>query len=91
PAALNHSLGELERAREQTTLLAPDLAKIRCPVVIIHGDVDELVPYANVAYMQREITGAASLHVRTLEKQGHFVPWERPDTIRDAVRELARE
>jgi pimeloyl-ACP methyl ester carboxylesterase len=89
--ALNHSLGELERARAETLKLADDLPNVRCPAFIIHGDSDGLVPYANVAYMQKALTGVEFLRVRTLERQGHFVPWERPDAIREAVRELARK
>lgn len=88
PRALDNSMGELDNAKTQTQLLAPLLAKITCPIIIIHGTTDALVPYDNVAYMQSMFTSAQSVKLVTLEKQGHFVPWERPDVIRDAVQEL---
>lgn len=90
PRALDNSMGELNAAKKQTELLAPLLEKITCPVVVIHGTTDELVPYANVAYIQKMVTHAASLQVFTIQKQGHFVPWERPEIIREAVEQLVK-
>ncbi|MBY0310472.1 MAG: alpha/beta hydrolase [Phycisphaerales bacterium] len=89
PRALDNSMGELDNAKEQTQLLAPLLANITCPVIVIHGTTDALVPYRNTAYMRSMFTSAASVKVVTLEKQGHFVPWERPEVIREAVQELS--
>jgi pimeloyl-ACP methyl ester carboxylesterase len=57
---------------------------------VIHGTTDELVPYDNVKYIQKMFTHAASVQVFTIEKQGHFVPWERPDLIREAVEQLLK-
>lgn len=88
PRALDNSMGELNAAKAQTKLLAPLLERITCPVIVIHGTTDELVPYDNVKYIQKMLTHAASVQVITIQKQGHFVPWERPDLIREAVQEL---
>lgn len=88
PLALDNSLQELKAARIQTEELAPTLAAIRCPVIIIHGTKDKLVPYANVAYMQRTLTNAASIHIISLDKKGHFSPWEDQDVIRHAIETL---
>ncbi len=75
--------GELER-------LAPRLARITAPVVIVHGTRDRLVPYANAAYMMPRFTGAASVRLVTLEGQNHFIPWEHRDALEAAIRELAQ-
>ncbi len=90
PRALDNSMGELDAAKAQTKLLAPLLEKITCPVIIIHGTTDELVPYDNVKYIQKMLTHAASVQLVTIQKQGHFIPWERPDTIREAVETLLK-
>lgn len=90
PLALDNSLQELKAARAQTEELAPTLAAVRCPVIIIHGTKDKLVPYANVVYMQRTLTHAASIEIITLDRKGHFTPWEDQDVIRSAVQELAK-
>ncbi|MFA6046054.1 MAG: alpha/beta hydrolase [Phycisphaerales bacterium] len=88
PRALDNSMGELDGAKAQTKLLAPLLDKITCPVIVIHGTTDELVPYDNVKYIQKMLTHAASVQIITIDKQGHFVPWQRADAIRDAVQQL---
>ncbi len=85
PRAIDNSMGELDAAMSQTKLLAPLLSRITCPVIVIHGTTDALVPYANVAYIERMMTGARSLSVVTLKGQGHFVTWETPEVIREAV------
>lgn len=89
PRALANSLVELNATLDDTTTLAPLLANIRCPVIIIHGTTDGLVVYENVSYVRERLTGAASVEVVTLEGQGHFIPWQRADVIRDAIRRLA--
>lgn len=90
PRALDNSMGELNAAKDQTTLLEPLLGRIICPVIIIHGTADELVPYDNVDYTRSHLSHAASVVVVTLEKQGHLIPWQRPDVIREAVEKLAQ-
>lgn len=89
PRTLDNSMGELAAAKKQTELLAPELSKITCPVIVIHGTTDELVPYANVEYIKKMLTNAKSVSVVTLERQGHFVPWERPDVIRRAIEQIS--
>ncbi len=89
PQVLDNSMGELEAAKRETLLLAPELGRVICPVIVIHGDKDQLVPYGNVAYAERTLVNARPLKVIRLEGQGHFVPWERPEIIRAAIEELA--
>ena len=59
--------------------------EIRCPVAIVHGTDDELVPYGNVAYMQAHLTRAKSVNVVTLEGAGHLLPWRRSAQVREAL------
>lgn len=88
PQVLDNSMGELAAAKHQTELLGPELSNISCPVIVIHGTTDELVPYDNVAYIRSMLVNARSLDIVTLPRQGHFIPWERADTIREAVLRL---
>lgn len=84
PWPLDNSLVELRDAKRQTTELSKVLGQIRCPVIVIHGTQDPLVPYSNVAYIRKTFTNT-TVEVVTLPEQNHFIPWERPDTMRDAV------
>ncbi len=72
--------GELEK-------MLPLWAGIRMPVEVVQGDDDSLVPPANADFAQRMLTGA-KVHMMRIPKQGHLIPWERPDLIRDAILRL---
>lgn len=88
PKPLRISNTEIFAAREQTQSLAKVLDQVRCPVVIVHGTEDHLVPYANVAYMQQTLTNAERVQVIKLENEGHFLPWRREAEVRAAIESL---
>ena len=58
-----------------------DYLKITCPVYILHGTKDILVPYSNVAYAQKMLTKTDSVIVTTFEKENHFIVWTREKEI----------
>ncbi len=93
PGLLKVSNEEMFAAAEQTRKLAKVLDRVRCPVAVVHGRKDGLVPYANVGYMERTLINAASIRTFTLDDQGHFLVWndEGRGTIRAAVRHIASE
>lgn len=85
PRMLRVSNAEIFAAREQTEQLDAMLARVRCPVVVVHGTKDRLVPFANVAYMQAAFTGVSSIETVKVEGADHFLLWSRQEIIRDAV------
>lgn len=93
PATLRVSNAEMFAARTETLQLAGVLDRIRCPVAIVHGARDGLVPSANVDYMQRTLTNAASIRVDIFKDQGHFLVWnaEGQSAIRAAIEHIAAE
>lgn len=91
PRSLRNTLLELRAGRAQTEALAGVLARVRCPVLIIHGTKDGLVPYENVPYMQRAFTGASPIEVVTITGGDHFLPWNRAREVREAIARLDAE
>lgn len=85
PRALRNANAELMALEPQLAALAPRLAGVACPVAIVHGTRDGLVPYANVAFMTQRMTGAARMEVMTLPDRNHFLPWNSMDTVREAI------
>lgn len=71
--------GELEQ-------MMPLWATIRVPVTVIQGEADPLVPPGNAAFAKRVLT-QAPVTVRMIPRMNHFIPWSRPDLIRDAILE----
>ena len=58
-----------------------DVTKIRCPVVVVHGDADPFVPVAHAHHTAAVVPGA---ELRVLPDEGHL------SVVRHAVPELAR-
>ena len=85
PRALGNANEELMVFKNQLLLLEPMLPAITAPTIIVHGTQDDLVPFANVAYMQAHLTAARSVETVVLEGQNHFLPWNSEATVRKAV------
>ncbi|MEO0512821.1 MAG: alpha/beta hydrolase [Planctomycetota bacterium] len=86
--AMRHSNDEILAAPEQTRRLRRVLANVRCPVLIIHGTEDGLVPVENVDYMTRVFAHVDRVEVVILEGEGHFIPWTQRDLIRRKLSEF---
>lgn len=63
------------------------LDDIDVPTLVVHGDADALVPYANGELLARKIHGA-KLH--TLRGVGHLPMWEAPEETARAVVDFLR-
>ena len=81
PGAMRPSNEELWYLKKDLVEMKPDYEKITCPVYILHGTKDMLVPYSNVAYTQQMLTKTDSVFVTTFEKENHFIVWTREKEI----------
>lgn len=86
---LRNSNEEVRGLRRELEALAPRLAGVGCPVVVVHGRKDSLVPFDNVAYARRTLAGAAELRVVELPEGDHFLPWREVGAVREAIASLA--
>lgn len=82
PHPLGNTALELLAARHENQKLQPELSKITCPVTVIHGTADRLVPYANTVYAKRHMPRAALV---TLSGRSHFIPQLHAGHIRNAI------
>ncbi len=85
PGALKPSNEELIMLKKDLKTLKEDLHMLSQHVLIIHGAKDKLVPYSNVAFMEKEFTDVSSLKVLTLEDQNHFFVWEREAFVKENI------
>jgi pimeloyl-ACP methyl ester carboxylesterase len=81
PGAMRPSNEELWYLKKDLVEMQPEYEKITCPVYILHGNKDMLVPYSNVAYTQKMLTKTDSVFVTTFEKENHFIVWTREKEI----------
>ena len=87
PRAIRNANAELMALKPELEALALRLPSVRAKVVIVHGTKDDLVPVANVPFMQGRLTGTACVKTVLLEGQNHFLPWNSADAVRAAVRQ----
>ncbi len=86
PRALRNANVELMALKPELQALAERLPAIRAKVLIVHGTHDDLVPVANVPFMQAQLRGARCVQTVLLEGRNHFLPWNAQDAVRDAIR-----
>ncbi len=90
PRSIRNANAELMALKPELESLAAMLPRITAKVVIVHGTKDDLVPVANVPFMQARLTGARCVRTVLLEGRNHFLPWNSEAAVRDAIR-MAQE
>lgn len=88
PRRMRNANRELIALKKHLVALDPRLASIHCPVAIVHGTVDPLVPFSNVTFMKMRMSDAI-VKIYSLEGVNHFLPWNSKPVIDDAIRTVA--
>jgi hypothetical protein len=60
---------------------------------MVHGTKENLVPVANVDFLDRELAHVGKTHLFSkiiIPGYNHFIPWEHPDLVRAAISQLLR-
>ena len=79
---------EMWACREQVELLEPRLDDIECPIVIIHGTGDSLVPFETVEFSVERFRDREHIYVIVLIGEGHSVTSMRKEEVRETIEEL---
>ena len=88
PGAFRPSNIELWEFKKDVLTMPGDLRSVTCPVIIIHGVEDPLVPLGNAYYAKKELIHAKSVELITLDSANHFIPWTRYARIKSALMTL---
>lgn len=88
PGALLPANDELWWLKKDLVYMQPNLKKITSGITVIHGTKDPLVPYSNMAFIQKEFVNAKSMDTISIPNANHFIPWEHYDLIRNALLQL---
>lgn len=84
PVELAVSNQEIMPLKGELQQMLPLWASIRLPVIVIQGENDPLVPPGNALFAKRMLVNAP-ITIQMIPKMNHFIPWSRPDLIRDAI------
>lgn len=87
PRSLRASNDEIYKLKPELQRMLPLWSKITCPVTVIQGKKDSLVPPGNADFAQKMLVNT---NVKLLmdESMNHFVPWTHPHLIRNAVLDI---
>ncbi|MCA9695226.1 MAG: alpha/beta fold hydrolase [Nannocystaceae bacterium] len=84
PRAVRNANRELLALQGELDALAPALASITAPTFVVHGTRDNLVPFANVAFMEEAMIGCP-LEIFELVDRNHFLPWHSRALVEAAI------
>jgi pimeloyl-ACP methyl ester carboxylesterase len=90
PRAIRNANAELMALQPELVALQDLLARITAPVFIVHGTADDLVPVANVPFMQQRLRAARCRETLLLEGRNHFLPWNAQAPLRATIVRAAR-
>lgn len=89
PRALDSANRELIALKDGLERLEARLVGLRTPTVIVHGDKDDLVPFANVDFMRDKLKNVTQLSIMALPGQDHFLPWKNRPVLEQALQRLS--
>jgi pimeloyl-ACP methyl ester carboxylesterase len=84
PKELDVSNQEILPLKKELAGMLPMWASIRVPVTVIQGDKDRLVPPGNASFARKMLVNAPTT-VWMVPEMNHFIPWSRPELIRQAI------
>lgn len=90
PRSFRASNDELYQLKPQLVDMIPAWSKITCPVAIIHGKRDSLVPFGNVAFAEKALVNA-NVHYLLKDDAGHFIPWQNHDLVVEGILKVLGE
>ncbi|MDH5541152.1 MAG: alpha/beta fold hydrolase [Rhizobacter sp.] len=85
PRAIRNANAELIALRDELVVLGGLLDRVTAPVLIVHGTADDLVPVANVAYLQQRLVSTPCRRTLLLPGGNHFLPWNAEAGVRAAI------
>jgi pimeloyl-ACP methyl ester carboxylesterase len=84
PRSFRASNEEIYQLKPELQEMLPFWKNITCPVIVIQGTKDQLVPYENVDFARKMLINAP-VEFMIKEDMNHFVPWSNPELIQAAV------
>jgi len=84
PNSFRASNEEIYHLKPELQRMIPLWEKVKCPVTIIQGTKDVLVPAENATFAKKMLVNAP-VEMVLVEDMNHFVPWSHPHFIQEAA------
>lgn len=90
PRSFRASNEEIYHLKPELEKMVPLWSAIKCPVIVIQGMIDSLVPAGNADFARKMLVNAPVKFVLK-DDMDHFVPWSNPELIQQAILSMAKE
>lgn len=90
PRSLRVTNDEIYFLKQELKHMLPHWKDIRIPVTIIQGGKDSLVNPKNAEFAERMLINA-EVDIRYYENINHFIPWNNPRLIKEAILDMSSE
>lgn len=84
PRSLRASNEEIYHLKPELEKMLPLWADVKCPVIVIQGKKDSLVPAGNADFARKMLVNAPVEFILK-DDMDHFVPWSNPELIHQAI------
>jgi len=88
PTALRVCNQEIIPLKEELIAMEKRWETITCPVTIVQGTADQLVPAGNAYYAKERLINSQLVQLQMVEEGNHFILWSEIPLIRKAIFEL---
>ena len=88
PGAFRVSNQEIISVKKSLEEMLPLWANITCPVTVLQGTKDSLVPAGNADFAKKMLTNSRRLQVEMLEGDDHFIMWSKEPLIAQKIIEM---
>lgn len=90
PRSFRASNEEIYHLKPELEKMLPMWSNITCPVTVIQGKKDSLVPAGNADFARKMLVNAPVEFVFK-EDMDHFVPWSNPELIQNAILNMIKQ
>jgi pimeloyl-ACP methyl ester carboxylesterase len=87
PRSFRASNEEIYHLKPELEKMLPLWSTIKCPVIVIQGKKDSLVPSGNADFARKMLVNAPVEFIFK-DDMDHFVPWSNPELIQRAIHKL---
>lgn len=91
PKILDVSNLEIIALKNELIKMLPFWKNIQCPVTVIHGTADVLVPIENAHFAERMLQHNVNTRFIYIKNENHFLPWRQYDLVVKNIFDLAEK
>jgi pimeloyl-ACP methyl ester carboxylesterase len=90
PRSFRASNEEIYQLKPELERMLPLWKEIKCPVIVIQGTKDELVPKENADFAKAMMVNT-TVDLVIVDSMNHFVPWSHPELIQQAILKMLQQ